>query len=405
MLDNENELSDDNIWEMLDNMNHNKTNAGIIKKPLSKDKCENCSSFDLVNDQSKGCVKCLNCGSCSSQLFDENAEWSFYDDGRGEGSIRCGAATSYFLPKSSLGTTISGKSYSILKMLQNWNQMPYKERSLSEILQYIEQICRKNNLPKSVIDNVKILYKQIHDLKYDTEDKKNKNVIIRGQNRKGIYGAAVYYGAQLQGYSRTLKEIADMFEMNIKIITRGCRKFMELMKNNILINTISTSTPNDFIERFCYKLKLQNDQIDIISKISKNISKLHLASNHQPTSIATGSILIYAHMYNINIQKKTISEIFNISIVTIDKIFKKILPFKNVIICDKLTEFVKIKFTNAKYIMTDHQTVSEIENNTSIFRQNMIEMSEKSSICDSPTNSTVITKKRQYIKKNKKLNI
>ena len=61
-----------------------------------------------------------------------------YEDGKGEGSMRCGAATNFFLPKSSLGTTISGKK-SVLKMLQNWNQMPYKERSLSEVLQHLEK--------------------------------------------------------------------------------------------------------------------------------------------------------------------------------------------------------------------------------------------------------------------------
>lgn len=348
MLDDYQELSDDNdIWKILDSIGEKKTN----NKTLEKNQCINCLEFNLVKDQSKGCIKCLSCGTCSSQIFDENAEWSQYQDGKGEGSMRCGAPTSYFLPKSSLGTTISGKGYSILKMLQNWNQMPYKERSLSEILQYIDQICKRGSLPKSVIDNVKILYKQIHDLKYDTVEKKDKSVIIRGENRKGIYGASVYYGAQLQGYPRTLKEIADMFSTSVKTITKGCRKFIDLMKKNQLISSIATSSPNDFIERFCYKLKLQKDQITKILNIATNISKLHLASNHQPSSIATGSILIYAQEYNISIQKKTISEIFNISIVTIDKIYKKIIPFKKVIISDELTEFFRTKLMNAKYII------------------------------------------------------
>jgi transcription initiation factor TFIIIB Brf1 subunit/transcription initiation factor TFIIB len=264
-------------------------------------------------------------------------------------------------------------------MLQTWNQMPYKERSLSDILQYLEQVCRKNNLPKSVIDNVKILYKQIHDLKYETEERKHKNVIIRGDNRKGIYGACIYYGAQLQRYSRSVKEISLMLETSIKVVTKGIRKFNDLMKKNSLISTISTQSPNNHIERFCKKLKLKTDQIQEIIIISNNINKLYLASNHQPTSIAAGAILIYSNLYGVDIQKKVISEVFEISNVTIDKIYKKILPFKNVIVSDEITTFVKNKLMDAKYIMVNEQVQEQLKANADIFKQNIIELSETSS--------------------------
>ena len=369
--------NEDNLWDLIDSFEDKIPKENLKSKER---KCLNCASINIVQDQSKGCMKCTDCGACTQQLFDENPEWSMYEDGKGEGSMRCGAATNYFLPKSSLGTTISGKK-SVLKMLQNWNQMPYKERSLSDILQILEQACRKYNLPKAVIDNVKILYKQIHDLKYDIEEKKDKSVIIRGENRKGIYGACIYYGAQLQGYLRSIKEISIMLDTSIKTITKGCRKFNELMKKNNLINTISTTTPNDFIERFCYKLKLRKDQIEQIMIISSNISKLYLASNHQPTSIAAGAILIYANIYNVDIQKKTISEIFEISNVTIDKIYKKILPFRNVVISTETTTFVKNRLMDAKYIMINDKVQEELEKQAQIFKQslNLIEVSETSS--------------------------
>jgi len=372
------DLNEDNMLDLIDSMDSNKTSQPI--KSSKKTICVGCEGKNLVQDYSKGCVKCIDCGICQTQqIFDENPEWSLYEDGKGEGSVRCGPATNYFLPKSSLGTTISGKGYSVLKMLQTWNQMPYKERSLSDILQYLEQVCRKNNLPKSVIDNVKILYKQIHDLKYETEERKHKNVIIRGDNRTGIYGACVYYGAQLQRYSRSVKEIALMLGTSIKVVTKGIRKFNDLMKKNSLINTISTQTPNDHIERFCKKLKLKTDQIQQIIIISNNINKLYLASNHQPTSIAAGAILIYSNLYGVDIQKKVISEVFEISNVTIDKIYKKILPFRNVIVSDETTAFVKNKLMDAKYIMVNEQVQEQLKDNADIFKQNIIELSETSS--------------------------
>lgn len=371
------DLNEDNMLDLIDLMDTNKECKSI--KIVKANICIGCEGKNLVQDYSKGCVKCIDCGVCCTQIFDENPEWSLYEDGKGEGSVRCGAATNYFLPKSSLGTTISGKGYSVLKMLQTWNQMPYKERSLSEILQRLDQVCRKNNLPKSVIDNVKILYKQIHDLKYETEEKKNKSVIIRGDNRIGIYGACVYYGAQLQGYSRSVIEISIMLQTTIKVITRGIRKFNDLMKKNNLINTISTTTPNSHIERFCKKLRLKPDQIQQIKIIANNITRLYLASNHQPTSIAAGAILMYSNLYNVDIHKKVISDTFEISNVTIDKIYKKILPFRKIIVSDEITTFVKNKLMDAKYIMVNEQVQEQLTANAQIFKQNMIELSETSS--------------------------
>jgi transcription initiation factor TFIIB len=373
------DFDDEDIWNLLDSIGSDTISDTIISKKKLKEQCINCKGYNLVNDQSKGYIKCIDCGVCNSQTFDENPEWSQYEDGKGEGSMRCGAATNYFLPISSLGTTISGKGFSILQMLQNWNQMPYKERSLSVILQYIDQMCRKKNIPKAVIDNAKILYKQIHDLKYININQISKSVIIRGKNRKGIYGAVVYYGAQLQGFARTQEEVAEMFSINMETMTKGCRKFMDLMKNNKLINTIETASPNNFIERFCYKLKFKKDQIKDILIIATNISKLNLASNHQPSSIATGAIIIYTNINGINLQKKTISEIFNISVVTIDKIYKKILPFRKVIVSDELTDFVKHKLASANYYSCNDAT-------TETFKQHLIELSETSSINNSYTN-------------------
>lgn len=370
---NSEDIDEEDIWNLLDSIGSDSiSDTNIIKKHTDKkEQCINCGSGNMVNDQSRGYIKCTDCGLCNSQTYDENPEWSLYEDGKGEGSMRCGAATNYFLPISSLGTTISGKGFSVLKMLQNWNQMPYKERSLSVILQYIEQMCKKKNIPKAVIDNAKIMYKQIHDLKYINAEQISKSVIIRGKNRKGIYGAAVYYGAQLQGFARTQEEVAEMFNITMETMTKGCRKFMELMKNNKLINTIETASPNNFIERFCYKLKFKKEQIKEILMIATNISKLNLASNHQPSSIATGAIIIYTNLYNLNIQKKTISDIFKISVVTIDKIYKKILPFRKVIISEELTDFVRQKLANANYYSND--------DNTESFKQHLIELSETSS--------------------------
>ena len=197
-----------------------------------------------------------------------------------------------------------------------------------------------------------------------------------------------------------------MFETSIKTITKGCRKFMELMKKNDIVNTISTTSSNDFIERYCYKLKLNKEQIKIISDMAINISRLPIASNHQPSSIIAGLVLIYSYDNNLDIQKKTISDIFDISIVTIDKIFKKIKPFINIIKSEENTVLFKNKLIDAKYIIIDETILSTTET----FKQNMIDMSEISSIYNddfecSEDSSEIIPEKKKRGRKKKNTSI
>jgi transcription initiation factor TFIIIB Brf1 subunit/transcription initiation factor TFIIB len=361
------EVNEEDLFDTLDLM----TTTEVKKE---KNKCINCNSENITNDSAQGHVLCKDCDVCTHQIYDNKAEWSMYIDGKNEGSMRCGAPTSFFFPKSSMCTTIGGKKYSIIKTIQIWNQMPYEERSLSEILQFIEHICSKNFLPKSVIDNAKIFYKQIHELKHTIGSKKGKRVIIRGKkNRNGIYGACIFYGALLQKYYRSTLEIAEMLDVIESVITNGCNKFRKLLKNNKLLNSIVPTAPIDFIERYCYKLNLNKEQINIICRIATNITKLYLASNHQPLSIGAGCVLMYAYIYDINIPKNLILSTFRITAVTTDKIFNKILPFRNVIIDDDITNMVRDKLIETKYIAVDSNFQQELESNTEHFKQELLE--------------------------------
>ena len=62
--------------------------------------------------------------------------------------------------------------------------------------------------------------------------------------------------------------------------------------------------------------------------------------------MAAGSILLVSHIYNLNILKKDISDIFNISEVTIIKAFKKIFPYEKVLRDTNLTNIMLNKIEN-----------------------------------------------------------
>jgi len=348
----------DNEWDIFDKVTSDKIE-------INKKICINCKSENIIGDYSKGCIRCNSCYTTFGQIMDNGADWSTFDDGTNTEVARCGHATSYFFPKSSMRTsTACGKNPS-LKLIGRNDQMPYEEYALLDIFNIITNICLDNRLSKAVIENTKLIYFEIQ----------KKKIIIRGFARKnGMYGACTFYGAHIQKCYRSIEEIAKMYNIKESDVTGACNRLQKYLINNPLLNSLSPTSPLDFINRFCYILKFDKTQIDLIRVIARNNGRLYLTSNHQPMSIAASCVLIYMHINNItNPSKKLVLETFNITVVTSDKIYNKILPFKNVIISDSVTDMVLRKFEESKFIAVSESLQSELDINVEKLRQDLYE--------------------------------
>ena len=86
----------------------------------------------------------------------------------------------------------------------------------------------------------------------------------------------------------------------------------------------------DFTDRFCHKLKLSQENINHIKKISNICDNLSLTNDNTPPAMSSGCIYLYIKYNNIDISKKEISDICKISEVTINKCFKKIENIKEI---------------------------------------------------------------------------
>ena len=122
---------------------------------------------------------------------------------------------------------------------------------------------------------------------------------------------------------------------------------------------IKNSQAADFIERLAKKLEIDKKYIDISKDVCNNIHKLDIASTHEPPSVAAGCILLVANTYNLNITKKQISEIFDISDVTISKTYRKIYPYYKIILNNKVTELVIQKKMENSMVNPDKNEISE----------------------------------------------
>ena len=100
------------------------------------------------------------------------------------------------------------------------------------------------------------MYKQISETK-----------ISRGDNRKGIIASCIFIACKkFDKSARSNKEIAEIFKIESTNMTKGFKKFNEIMlmiekdnkdKKENIEYTISESL--DFINRFCSNLNLESD--------------------------------------------------------------------------------------------------------------------------------------------------
>jgi transcription initiation factor TFIIIB Brf1 subunit/transcription initiation factor TFIIB len=223
--------------------------------------------------------------------------------------------------------------------------MPYKERSLNKVFIYIKEVCKKAKILDCVIDDAKILYKNINDCVHDNGKKRGQKVIKRGNNRQGIIASCVYFACKKNKHVRTEKEIAKMF--GLKSITKGCKQFSKLLLTRKMKYECEISSPEQYIQRFGNKLKINKDYIKIATDIANNIKKLNIITNHTPISVAAGTTLLMANKYELNINTKIVATEYNISEVTVTKVFRELEKYSKVILDNKKTEEA-LKLLNKK---------------------------------------------------------
>jgi transcription initiation factor TFIIIB Brf1 subunit/transcription initiation factor TFIIB len=314
----------------------------IKEKKENKKVCISCSSENLIKNSTKGYLVCEECGVINEEFFDKNIEFKTEQSA----SSRYGCPSNPLFPKSALGTKINSKGYNRIALLQKQGQMPYKEKALLEALERIQSKCKKYFITQTVIDSAKILYKKISDCKHKKGKRKDKNIIMRCIYRKAMIAACLFFACKLQKEPRSPKEIADIYDLDIKHVNRGCRKFIDYIDLSSIFYEIKSSQSSDFIKRFAEKLNIDKEYINIAKDVSNNIHKLGLASTHEPPSVAAGCILLVTIMYHVDINKKQISEIFGISDVTISKTYRKIYPYHKIITNNKATELIVERMNN-----------------------------------------------------------
>ena len=237
---------------------------------------------------------------------------------------RCGMPINPLLKESSYGCKVicgGRSSYEMRKIRRNtqWQSMPYKEKSQYDEFETIKLMSKNAGIPKIIVDEALRQHKKLSEEK-----------TFRGDNRDGIIAASIYIAARIHKYPRTAKEIASIFHLDNTSATKGCKNAVNLL-NKMEKDDVSSdkthfykTTPTAFIERYCSKLGINAELTKVCKFISLIIEKRDLIPENTPHSIAAGIVYYIGQLCNLNICKKKVSIVSEISEVTINKCFKKL---------------------------------------------------------------------------------
>jgi transcription initiation factor TFIIIB Brf1 subunit/transcription initiation factor TFIIB len=82
--------------------------------------------------------------------------------------------------------------------------------------------------------------------------------------------------------------------------------------------------PEAFIERYCSKLNINNELTKLCKFISMKIEKQNIMPENTPHSIAAGVVYFIAQICKLNVSKRDVKNVSEISEVTINKCYKKL---------------------------------------------------------------------------------
>jgi len=301
----------------------------------NREKCDLCEYGLAFSDE--GFLTCTNikCGIIYKDIVDQTAEWRYYgaDDNHNSDPTRCGMPINPYLEQSSFGCKVMcvGKSsYEMrkIKRYTEWQSMPYKEKSQYDEFQDITLMAQNAGIPKLIIDDAIRYHKKISEYE----------LTFRGDNRDGIIAASIYISCRINGYPRTAKEISNIFHLDVTSATKGCKNALLIINNiekdmsNKEKTTFCKTKPIDFIERYCSKLNLTNEVTKICQFVSMKIEKDNLMPENIPDSIAAGVVYFISQLCKMNISKKDVRNVTEISEVTINKCYKKLETIKDVLV-------------------------------------------------------------------------
>ncbi len=195
--------------------------------PTSAYICPDCSTDQWVAIEEEEAI-CRKCGYSFGYEVTSSAEYRWFgSEDRSPDPTRVGNPMNPLLPESSLGTRIvarPGESRAMQKIRQYhlWNVMPYRERTLWNVFEGLQVRAANAGISGAILEETKQLYAQVSPL-----------CICRGQQKEALMAACLFESLKRHDTPRRPAEIAEIFKIDMKLITRGVKQFAGLLDEHL----------------------------------------------------------------------------------------------------------------------------------------------------------------------------
>ena len=286
--------------------------------------CPDCGSMYIITDFNRGEKVCQNCGLViDDSIVDERAEPDYGDD-RSKERAHYGMPVDSNFRLSGLSTEISGSNRDA-----NGKLIPLANRQRFHVLRKLQRRTRVQNgiernllAAKGEIDRLNAALKlpqSVHDMTVTIYRSAIMKNLVKGRSIDGIVAGSVYAACRKQRVPRTVNEISAQTRIGKKELGRIIR----MMTRSLRLKT-DVPEPKDYVPRFCSELGLSNEAERKAKEILEQSEHLGLSSGRTPVGIAAAAIFLATEICGERRTKKSISEVANVTEVTIRQRYREI---------------------------------------------------------------------------------
>jgi transcription initiation factor TFIIB len=326
----EQSLENEDIWDVFDTDDDKDDIPELF---------QDCGHSETVFDERGSYEICVNCGLVvQERMIDSTPEWRQGTNNSQQFSsdpIRC-SIINPLLPQSSLSTTISikGKSTAsnyLLMVMNKWQSMPYVERSMFEVFSFLDEICRYA-ISKAIVYAAKIYYTRVYKKNIDLLKSGKKREGLRGKKRKGLIAACLFYACKQNNEPRTKQDIAHILDIPKAYVTKGCKIFLDLMKDDTNDSVTDIMNASHFIEQYGKQLELDEQTTKLALNLYSEMESLNIFFGNQPQSIAAGVLFTVLKCLYPGINEQYITNKCVITKVTITNVYRQLKPHENILL-------------------------------------------------------------------------
>lgn len=301
------------IWSDLEKLK--KPTVTMKQKLNNTNECPRCPGhYKIFCD---GMPTCTNCGLVESSYVSDTPEWtSGAQDGVAKDPARCGnpnADPELFSQNWGKSTTIGtnrGSSYQQRRMgkISFHMSMNHRDRSLFHAYRDIDEACP--TIQDTVLRDAKILYRKFNSVK-----------LTRGAVRTGIKANAVLMACRMSSNPRTPEEIAEMFKIKVKDISRTTQMFRDTLKDTLKKEAppqeALVTRPSDLVCRMLNDFEVSREERIRCMNVSRSVEDCVALMSKTPKCIATACIY---HVLKHRLSKQDVCTACKISVPTLNKI-------------------------------------------------------------------------------------